>query len=150
MGELTRRRGPYEISTDPARVDINAVHAFLSRSYWAEGIPVETVAKAVSGSLCFSLFDQGAQVGFARVVTDRATFAYLCDVYVLESHRGQGLGKWLVQELVAHPDLVGVRRFLLVTRDAQGLYEQVSFAAPSNSGQFMEIFRPHIYKPRAG
>ena len=98
------------------------MHAFLSRSFWAEGIPRETVAKAVANSLCFGLFDGTSQVGLARVVTDRATFGYLCDVYVLETHRGQGLGKWLIETVMAHPDLQGLRRFQLVTRDAHGLY----------------------------
>jgi GNAT superfamily N-acetyltransferase len=146
MGDFTRTRGRYEISTKPARVDLDAVHAYLTRSYWAEGIAKETLAKAVAGSLCFSLFDDGAQVGFARVVTDRATFAYLCDVYVLEDHRRQGLGKWLVEELMSHPDLQGLRRFVLVTKDAQRLYQQFSFEAPERSGHYMEIFRPDIYK----
>jgi GNAT superfamily N-acetyltransferase len=123
MAELTRTRERYEISTDPARVDLDAVRASLTRSYWAEGISKAIVAKAIAGSLCFSLFDGASQVGFARVVTDRATFAYRCDVYVLEQHRGQGLGKWLVEELMSHPELAGVRRFVLVTKDAQRLYE---------------------------
>jgi GNAT superfamily N-acetyltransferase len=146
MGDFTRTRGRYEISTEPARVDLDAVHAYLTRSYWAEDISKETLAKAVAGSLCFSLFDRGAQVGFARVVTDRATFAYLCDVYVLEEHRGQGLGKWLVEALMSYPDLQGLRRFVLVTKDAQRLYEQFSFETPEHSGHYMEIFRPDIYK----
>jgi ribosomal protein S18 acetylase RimI-like enzyme len=146
MGDFTRTRGRYEIATEPARVGLDAVHAYLTRSYWAEGISKETLAKAVAGSLCFSLFDRGAQVGFARVVTDRATFAYLCDVYVLEEHRGQGLGKWLVEELMSHPDLQGLRRFVLVTRDAQRLYQQFSFETSERSGPYMEIFRPDIYK----
>jgi ribosomal protein S18 acetylase RimI-like enzyme len=146
MDDFTRTRGRYEIATEPARVDLDAVHAYLTRSYWAEGISKEILAKAVRGSLCFSLFDRGAQVGFARVVTDRATFAYLCDVYVLEEHRGQGLGKWLVEELMSHPDLQVLRRFVLVTRDAQRLYQQFSFETPERSGHYMEIFRPDIYK----
>ena len=136
----------YEITTDSDRADVDAVHAYLTRSYWAAGIPKEVVAKAVANSLCFSLFHRGAQIGFARVVTDRATFAYLCDVYVLEDCRGLGLGKRLVQEVTSHPDLAGVRRFVLVTRDAQSLYEPFAFRPPANSGSYMEIFRPAIYK----
>lgn len=135
----------YEISTDNGRVDLEAVHAYLSRSYWAEGIPKAIVAKAIANSLCVSLFDGGAQIGFARVVTDRATFAYLCDVYVLEGYRGQGLGKRLVEAATTHPDVAGVRRFVLVTRDAQRLYEPFAFKAPADSGNYMEIFRPTIY-----
>ncbi len=141
--ELTK--GEYSISTDPQRFDLDAVHAFLSRSFWAEGIPKALVAKAAANSLCFGLFDGPAQVGFARVVTDRATFAYLCDVYVLESHRGLGLGKWLVQSVMAHPDLQGLRRFQLVTRDAHGLYERHGFAVPANPERQMEMFRHGMY-----
>jgi GNAT superfamily N-acetyltransferase len=150
MADFTRTRGPYEISTAPGRVHLDAVHAYLTRSYWAEGIPKDVLAKAVAGSLCFSLFDGGAQIGFARVVTDRATFAYLCDVYVLEEYRGQGLGKWLVEVVASHPDLLGVRRFVLVTRDAQRLYEPFAFKTPEASGHYMEIFRPDIYRRGAG
>ena len=135
-------KGPYSISTE--RIDLDAVHAFLSRSFWAEGIPKELVARAAANSLCFSLFDLSAQVGFARVVTDRATFAYLCDVYVLESHRGRGLGKWLIESVMAHPDVQGLRRFLLVTRDAHGLYARHGFAVV-DAGRHMEIFRPRLY-----
>ena len=141
-------KGPYWISTDPQRLDIDAIHAFLSRSFWAEGIPKELVEKAIANSLSFGLFDDGSQVGFARVVTDRATFAYLCDVYVLESHRGRGLGKWLIEAVMAHPDLQALRRFQLVTRDAHSLYAPYGFAAPSDPEWQMEIFHPGIYLPR--
>jgi GNAT superfamily N-acetyltransferase len=138
--ELTN--GQYSIST--GRIDLDAVHAFLSRSFWAEGIPKDLVARAAANSVCFSLFDGPSQVGFARVVTDRATFAYLCDVYVLESHRGRGLGKWLIETVMHHPDLQGLRRFLLVTRDAHGLYARHGFAVAA-AGRHMEIFRPGLY-----
>ena len=141
--ELTREQ--YSISTDPRRLDIDAVHAYLTRSFWAEGISRTLVAKAMAHSLCFGLFDGASQVGFARVVTDRATFAYLCDVYVLESHRGHGLGKWLIEAVMAHPDLQGLRRFQLVTRDAHGLYERHGFAAPDDPNRHMEIFRHGMY-----
>jgi len=139
-------RGQYEISTDPSRIDLDAVHAYLTRSYWAEGISKDLLAKAIAGSLCFSLFDSGRQIGFARVVTDRATFAYLCDVFVLEEYTGRGLGKWLMHELQSHPDLQGIRRFVLVTRDAHGLYEQFGFQPLENADRYMEIVRPDIYK----
>ncbi|HEX2222909.1 MAG TPA: GNAT family N-acetyltransferase [Thermoanaerobaculia bacterium] len=157
VAEWGRRRGPdpvpaagqtrrFTISTDPARQDVDAVHAYLTRSYWAQGVPREVVAESMRHSLCFGLFDpDGAQVGFARVVTDRATFAYLCDVYVLEEHRGGGLGKWLVGTVVEHPDLRKVRRFLLATRDAHTLYEQYGFTPMQAPERFMEIFRPRIY-----
>ena len=141
--ELTK--GQYSISTEPRRLDLDAIHAFLSRSFWAEGIPKEVVAKSIANSLCFGLFDGSTQIGFARVVTDRATFAYLCDVYVLESHRGLGLGKWLIEAVMAHPDLQGLRRFQLVTRDAHSLYERHGFAASEVPERHMEIFRHGMY-----
>lgn len=135
----------YWITTDPQKLDLDAIHAFLSRSFWAEGIPKEIVAKSIANSLCFGLFDNAEQVGFARVVTDRATYAYLCDVYVLESHRGRDLGKWLIETVMAHPDLQGLRRFQLVTRDAHGLYSRHGFEVPANPDRHMEIFRHGMY-----
>jgi len=140
----------YEISTDPNRLQIGAIHAFLSRSYWSSGIPLETTQAAIRNSLCLGVFYRDAQVGFARVVTDRATFAYLCDVYVLDEHRGQGLGTRLIQAVMAHPDLQGLRRLLLVTRDAHALYAQFGFGALGSPARFMEINRPDIYQTRAG
>jgi GNAT superfamily N-acetyltransferase len=137
--------GQYWITTDPQKLDLDAIHAFLSRSFWAEGIPKEIVAKSIANSLCFGLFDNAEQVGFARVVTDRATYAYLCDVYVLESHRGRDLGKWLIETVMAHPDLQGLRRFQLVTRDAHGLYSRHGFEVPANPERYMEIFRHGMY-----
>lgn len=147
MAEFSNRR--YSITTDAQRLDIDAIHAYLSRSFWAEGIPKATVAKAIAHSLCFGLFDGDKQVGFARVVTDRATFAYLCDVYVLETHRGHGLGKWLIETVMAHPDLQGLRRFQLVTRDAHGLYSRHGFESPLNPERHMEIFRHGMYLERS-
>ena len=141
-------KGQYSITTDARKLDVDAMHAYLSRSFWAEGIPRETVAKAVANSLCFGLFDGANQVGLARVVTDRATFAYLCDVYVLETHRGLGLGKWLIETVMAHPDLQGLRRFQLVTRDAHGLYSRHGFDAPAHPDRQMEIFRHGMYLDR--
>lgn len=139
------RNGRYWITTDNQRLDLDAIHAYLSRSFWAEGIPKRTVAKAIENSLCFGLFDGAEQVGLARVVTDRATYAYLCDVYVLETHRGHGLGKWLIETVMAHPDLQGLRRFQLVTRDAHALYSRHGFAAPQHPERHMEIFRHGMY-----
>ena len=108
-------------------VDLDAVHAFLSRAYWSEGIPRETVARAIAGSIPFSVLHDGKQVGFARVITDRATFGYLADVYILEEYRGRGLSLKLMDTIMAHPDLQGLRRFLLVTRDAHGVYRRYGF-----------------------
>jgi GNAT superfamily N-acetyltransferase len=139
------RKGQYWITTDNQKLDLDAIHAFLSRSFWAEGISKDIVARSIAHSLCFGLFDGTSQVGFARVVTDRATYAYLCDVYVLESHRGHGLGKWLIETVMAHPDLQGLRRFQLVTRDAHGLYSRHGFETPSSPDRHMEIFRHGMY-----
>jgi GNAT superfamily N-acetyltransferase len=139
-------RGQYSITTDREKLDVDAIHAFLSRSFWADGIPRATVATAMANSLCFGLFDGASQIGFARVVTDRATYAYLCDVYVLESHRGRGLGKWLIETVMAHPDLQGLRRFQLVTRDAHWLYSPHGFEAPRDPERHMEIFRHGMYR----
>lgn len=148
MTEFTRTRGPFEISADPRRIDVDAVHDYLRRSYWAEDIPKAIVEKAIAGSLCFSLFDRQVQVGFARIVTDGATFAYLCDVYVLEEYRGQGLGTWLIQELQTHPDLAGLRRFMLATKDAHRLYERCGFEPLATPQAIMEIVRVNPYKQK--
>jgi len=141
----------YEISSDSARLDIDAIHAYLTRSYWSPGIPRDIVARAAANSLCFGVYESvtGAQVGFARVVTDHATFAYLCDVYVLEAHRGRGLSKWMMRECLAHPALTGARRAMLATRDAHGLYRQFGFADVVRNMNLMEIVRPDIYAPPA-
>jgi GNAT superfamily N-acetyltransferase len=138
----------YEISSDPTRLDVRAMHAYLTRSYWSPGIPFETVERAARNSLCFGVYEResGAQVGLARVVTDYATFAYVCDVYVLEDHRGHGLGKRLMEEVMAHPALTGARRAMLGTRDAHGLYARHGFRAPPDDGVLMQILRPDIYR----
>jgi GNAT superfamily N-acetyltransferase len=137
----------YEISTDPARLDVAAIHAYLSGSYWSPGIPAEIVERAIRHSLCFGVYESasGAQVGFARIVTDYATFAYLCDVYVLEEHRGHGLAKRMMREVMAHPALTGARRAMLATRDAHGLYRQSGFVEAGRAGNLMEIVRTDIY-----
>jgi len=142
-----RRDDGYTVSTRRDRLDLDAIHAYLARSYWAEGIPRETVARSLQHSLCFGLYgDGGAQVGFARVVTDGATFAYLCDVYVLESERGRGLGKWLVETAMGHPSLQGLRRFMLATKDPHGLYARHGFAPLRAPARMMEILHPDLYK----
>ena len=141
-----QHRGEYTLSDDPARIDPAAVHAYLVRSYWAEGIPLELVRKSIAHSLCFGVYHPVAgQVGFARIVTDKATFAYLCDVYVLEDHRGRGLGRWLMEAVMAHPDLQGLRRWMLVTKDAHELYRPFGFTAPAFPERYMEIARPGLY-----
>lgn len=140
------RRGSFLISTDPARLDLVAVHAYLTRSYWSPGVPFAVVERAVRGALSFGVYEHDAQVGFARVITDRATFAYLADVYILETHQGQGLGKWLMGVIMAHPDLQGLRRFALATKDAHGLYAQFGFTQLRAPERHMEIARPNIYQ----
>ena len=145
MSAFERSQDTFRITTDVAAMDLGAIHAYLTRSYWSEGISKELVAKAMAGSLCFGLLDGRRQVGFARVITDRATYAYLCDVYVLEEYQGRGLGTWLMREVMTHSDLQGLRRFGLVTRDAHGLYEKLGFTALSSPPGHMEIARPGMY-----
>ena len=146
MNYVHREHDEFLVSTDSARLDLDAIHAFLSSSYWAEGIPRAVVERAITGSICFGLFHGERQVGFARVITDRATFAYLADVYVLEDYRGRGLGTWLIETVIAHPDLHGLRRFVLVTRDAHGLYEKFGFTALARPEYYMESHRPDVYQ----
>jgi N-acetylglutamate synthase-like GNAT family acetyltransferase len=139
------RKGEYTISDDPSRLDLDVVHGFLSgESYWARGRSRERVERAVEHSLPFGVYRaDGRQVGFARVVTDRATFAWLADVFILPEERGRGLSKWLVECVLAHPELQGLRRWLLATRDAQELYRRYGFTEPANSGTtYMERFDP--------
>jgi GNAT superfamily N-acetyltransferase len=145
----TFQRCEYSISADPARFDLNAIHSYLVRAYWCENIPRQTVERAIANSLCFGLFHGKDQVGLARVITDSATYAYLCDVYVLEDHRGKGLGKWLIECVMAHPALQGLRRFTLATRDAHRLYRQFGFRELSKPESMMEILRPDIYQKPA-
>lgn len=133
------------VSDDRNRLDLTAIHDFLSNSYWSPGIPIEVVKRAIEGSICFGLYHSNAQIGFARVVTDRATFAYVCDVYVLDSYRGRGLGRWLMEVVLSHPDLQGLRRSVLVTRDAHGLYEQFGFRPLARPEGYMELHRPNVY-----
>lgn len=145
MTPFHARRGPYVVSTDPARIDLEVVHQYLTRSYWSAGIPRDVLESAVRHSLSFGLYEWDRQVGFCRVITDHATFAYLADVFVLESHRGRGLSKWLMECVKAHPALQGLRRWLLVTRDAHGLYRQFGFAPVANPPGWMEILDPEVY-----
>ena len=137
----------FRISTNPADLDVAAIHRYLAEdSYWARNIPRETVERGIANSLNFGLFaPDGRQAGFARVVTDKATFAWLCDVFVLPEFRGRGLAKWLLQVVWAHPDLQGQRRHLLATLDAHGLYEQVGFAPLTTPDRFLEIKKINPY-----
>ena len=137
-----REPDPVEITTDPTRFDLDVIHGYLSRSYWAEGIPHETVARSIAGSLGFAAFVDRQQVGFARVITDRATFAYLADVFVLEERRGRGIATRILEAIVSHPDLQHLRRWMLVTRDAHALYAKFGFRALGNPERVMERRRP--------
>jgi GNAT superfamily N-acetyltransferase len=153
-GAHTRRvlwtRGPYLVSDERARLDLERVHAFLTASYWAPGIPREIVARSIEPSLAFGLYRTDAaperQVGFARVITDRATLAYLSDVFVVEEERGRKLGRFLLECVHAHPELQGLRRWLLVTRDAQGLYRKLGWRVVPEPERHMEILRRDIYR----
>jgi GNAT superfamily N-acetyltransferase len=134
----------YRISTDPSELHLSVIHGYLERSYWAAGIPEEVVRRSIENSLCFGVYRDTEQVGFARVVTDRATFAYLADVFVLEEHRGRGIGKWLVEAILSHPDLRGLRRWMLATRDAHELYRRYGFSELGRPEIFMEIVSPYV------
>lgn len=135
-----------EISTDQARLDLGLVHRFLTQeSHWARGIDSATVERSVRNSLCFGAYSGGAQIGFARVVTDRATFAFVCDVFVLAEARGKGAARLLVEAITQHPDLQGLRRMALTSRDAKGLYERVGFATLANPERWMERHVPNAY-----
>jgi GNAT superfamily N-acetyltransferase len=136
----------YEFTCDKQRLDIEGIHNFLAQSYWSPGIPRAVVERAIANSLCFAIFHENKQVGFARVVTDKATFAFLADVYILPEHRGQGLSKRLVEKVIQHPDLQGLRRMMLGTLDAHGLYEKFGFRRLAAPERLMEIHSPDVYK----
>ena len=147
---ITNYRDNFEINTDPALLDRNVIYTFLSTCYWSPGIARERVSRGIDNSLCFGVYDHSGgdrkQVGFARIITDFASYAYLCDVFILESHRGQGLSKWLMEVIVAHPDLQGLRRFCLMTRDAHGLYAQFGFAPMPDPSRYMERLDRESYR----
>ena len=145
--EITEhRKGEFVISTDEERIDLDIVHGFLRETYWAQGIPREVVARAIKNSLCFGVYSDGKQIGFARVVSDFATYAYIGDVFVVESYRGDGLGNWLMECIVGHPRLQGLRRWTLLTRDAHGLYTQFGFTPLRKPERYMERHDPEVYK----
>jgi GNAT superfamily N-acetyltransferase len=147
---LTQAIGPYTVSDDPGRLDLHAIHAYLRRAYWSEQIPFEVIERAVRGSLCIGAYDAaGAQVGLARFISDYATFCYVCDVYVLEEHRGQGLSKALMAMAMSHPKLQGLRRWSLVTNDAHGLYGQFGFTPAAHIERYMERLDTAIYRREA-
>jgi GNAT superfamily N-acetyltransferase len=163
---VLHRRGDFLISTDPALLDLDLIHNFLTNCYWAKGIRKDVVARSIKHSLCFGIYDEPdvefpglgkparhgapetAQVGFARVISDFATIAYLGDVFVVESHRGRGLGKWMMECIMQHPALHGLRRWILLTRDAHQLYAKVGFTPLEAPERYMELHCPDVYEAR--
>jgi N-acetylglutamate synthase-like GNAT family acetyltransferase len=141
-----RRDESYLISTERKRLDLATIHGFLSRTAWAAGIPLETVKRSLEHSIPFGVYEGRRQVGFARVITDCATFAYLADVFIDEEYRGKGLGKWLVETIASHPSLQGLRRFVLVTRDAQELYRKFGFEEVADFPTYMHRWDRDVYK----
>lgn len=145
-----QRQDNFLVSTDPTKIDLAVTHGYLARSYWSEAIPEELLARAIAHSLCFGVYQEAGekltQVGFARIISDYATYAYLCDVFILEEYRGQGLSKFMMACIKAHPDLQGLRRWSLLTRDAHGLYHQFGFQPITSPERYMEITVPNIYK----
>jgi GNAT superfamily N-acetyltransferase len=141
-----RRRGEFLVSTDRARLDLDLIHRVLEATYWASGIPRDVVARSIAGSVAFGVYDHGQQVGFARVVSDLATYAYLADVFIVEEWRGQGLGDWLVESIRLHPQLQGLRRFALITRDAGPLYARHGFTKPAEPFGYMELVDREVYQ----
>ena len=136
----------FYISTEKEKMDIDLIHSFLTRSYWAEGISKEIVRRSIEGALCFGVFENEKQIGFARMITDRATFAYLADVFIIDEYRGLGLSKWLMEVIMSHPDLQGLRRLMLATRDAHELYKKFGFTQLNNVDRWMHIHYPDVYK----
>ncbi len=136
----------FEIDSDRSRLDVDAIHDFLANeSYWAQTRTREQTETAIANSICFGVYDGERQIGFARVVSDRATFAYIGDVYVIDEYRGRGLSKWLMETILAHPDLQGLRRWVLATRDAHGLYRQFGFDKLKHPDRWMELPAPNAY-----
>jgi GNAT superfamily N-acetyltransferase len=139
------RKDGFVISTDPKRLNLDVVHRFLTECYWAKGIPREVVSRSIENSLCFGIYADGNQAGFARVISDYATYAYVGDVFVLENYRGRGLAKWLMECILQHPRLQGLRRWSLVTGDAHSLYAQFGFTSLQAPERWMEIHQRDVY-----
>ena len=139
------QRGEFVVSTNRSRLDIDLVHDYLASSYWAAGMPRAVLERGIENSLIFGIYHGSRQVGFARAITDLATYAYLSDVFVVEGYRGQGLSKWLMECILGHPELQGLRRFALFTRDARGLYERYGFGPPRGSSVYLERWTPNVY-----
>lgn len=146
MTEATETKNGFLISTDKAKLDIDSTHQFLStKAYWCLNIPRATVERAIKNSMCFGVYDGDKQIGFARVITDEATIAYLGDVYVLEEYRGKGLSKWLMETITSHPNLQGLRRWILLTSDAHGLYKQFGWKEIAEPAKWMDRHDKNVY-----
>lgn len=147
------KKGVFTISDDTSRLDLQTIHSFLTTAYWCGGIPEAVVRKALQRSLCFGVYttenNAEQQVGFGRAITDRATFAYLADVFIVKEYRGRGLAQWLIECVLKHPDLQGLRQILLATADAHGLYERFGFKTPEDPKRFMMLLDPDIYQKTA-
>lgn len=139
-------QGEYSITTDVNQLDLNIIHQFLASSYWAKGLPLEVLQRSIQNSLIFGLYKGKQQIGFARLITDHATFAYVADVFILEPFREQGLGKWLIETIISYPELQGLRRWLLATKDAHELYRRFGFTELKNSDRLMEKWSPDVYQ----
>lgn len=146
MKHLTLEKNGFVLSTNPNKLDVDAIHHFLAtKAYWCLNIPKETVQKSIENALCFGIYDGNQQIGFARVISDFATIGYLGDVYILEDYRGKGLSKWLMETIMSHPELQGLRRWILLTGDAHGLYEQFGWHAIADPSKWMEIHNKSAY-----
>lgn len=146
MEDITIHKDDLSISTDKTKLDIDSIHDFLStKAYWCLNIPRETLERAIQNSLCFGVYQHEKQVGFARVISDYATIAYLGDVYIAEDYRGQGLSKWLIETIMNHPDLQGLRRWILLTGDAHGLYRNFGWTDIADSTRWMEFHNKNVY-----
>ncbi len=143
---MTVTKDKFTVSTDKEKFDIDMIHSFLTNSYWAEGISREIIRRSIEGSLCFGVFENDRQVGFARMITDKATFAYLADVFIIKEYRGLGLSKWLMEVIMSHPGLQGLRRMMLATKDAHELYKKFGFTSLTNADRWMQIHHPDVYK----
>lgn len=146
MAEITIYKGEFSISTDKTKLDIDAIHKFLSiKAYWCLNIPKDKVQVAIRNSLCFGVYLKEKQIGFARIISDFSTIAYVGDVYILEEFRGNGLSKWLIETVIAHPDLQGLRRWILLTADAHGLYRQFGWTDLADPARWMERHNKNVY-----
>ena len=139
-------RGDFTISTDPARIQLDVVHGYLRNAYWCKGISIDVVRDSISHSLPFGLYKEETQIGFARVISDFSTIAYLGDLFIIDNYQGAGLGKWLTESIMAHPDLQGLRRWILLTLDAHGLYEQYGFTKIKSPERWMERWDSKVYE----